>query len=287
MHDPTIERFLPGVEAESNITSGGVAWLRHGRGPMLVLFHGGAGSWNHWAANIPALGKHFTVVAIDGPGYGASSDTERDVTSDTYLNLVRAAIDEITQGANDIHLAGFSFGGFVASAMSAHLGERAAGLSLVGSAGFRKPGRRNLSLKSIRALRAELEREPTAEEVRALHAANLGQLMIWDPARIDAKAIDMQAANVDRTRFDSRPFSWSSGTPMFLAEATCPLQVIYGSHDTSVGDDLEYRIETCVEVVPDAEVEMLPDCGHWAMYEAPDLINELMIDFHADIAATV
>ena len=281
MHDPTISIFLPGLAAESHRTAGGIAWLKHGRGPLLLLFHGGAGSWNHWAENIPALGRYFTVVGIDAPGYGASVDVDRNVLIQDYLDLLRAAVDEITAGADQVCLAGFSFGGLVASAMTVHLGSRAAGLSLVGGAGFRKPARRQLSLKSLRARREELGRDLTSDEIRAQHAANLGQLMIWSPARINDRAINLQAANVNRTRFDSRPFSWSGLTPCYLRRTTCPLQVIYGCHDTSVGEDLDYRITACVEARPDADVEVLPNCGHWATYEAADAVNDLIIDVHA------
>lgn len=285
MTDPTIERFLPGLDVASRATRGGVAWLEHGEGPLMLLFHGGAGSWNHWAANIAALGASFRVCAIDSPGYGASADVARDLSWEAYQGLVTAAVDEICEGEEDIHVAGFSFGGLVASSVAAHLSERMAGLTLIGSAGFRKPERRSLSLKSIRALTAELGRTPTAEEIRALHAANLGQLMIWSPAKIDARAIDLQAANVDRTRFDSRPYSWSGLTPVLVQRADCPLQVIFGCYDSAAGSDIEHRIEACLAVQPDAEVEVLPDCGHWAMFEAAQLVNELMLDFHEDLAS--
>ena len=281
MTDPTIERFLPGLACESAVTRGGVAWLRHGTGAPMMLFHGGAGSWNHWADNIPSLGRHFSVIGIDSPGYGASADTDREAAAADYLALVAAAADEILGDAESVHVAGFSFGALAASAVAAHLGRRAAGLTLVGGAGFRRPERRQLTLQSLRSLRAELGREPTEAEARRLHAANLGQLMIWDERKIDTRAIDLQAANVARTRFDSRPLSWSSTTIENLKRTTCPLQVIYGCHDSSAGADINYRIETCLEIHPDAEVEVLPACGHWAMYEAADIVNELMVDFHA------
>jgi len=281
MHDPTIARFLPGLEVESHVTSGGVAWIKYGTGPLFLLFHGGAGSWNHWVDNIPALARHFTVIGIDGPGFGASADTDRDQEVQSYLDLVRSAVDEITAGADEVRVGGFSFGGLVASAVTAHLGDRAAGLTLVGSAGFRRPERRRLSLKSLRALKEELGRELTEADIRGQHAANLGQLMIWVPEKIDDRAIDLQAANVDRTRFDSRPYSWSNLTPEYLRQTDCPFQIIYGDHDTSVGSDLEYRIQTALAARPDGEAEILPNCGHWSMYEAADGVNGLMIDFHA------
>ena len=46
-------------------TSGGIA-------PVLALFHGGAGSWRHWAHNIPELSQHYRLLVPDLPGLGES-----------------------------------------------------------------------------------------------------------------------------------------------------------------------------------------------------------------------
>jgi len=283
VHDPTVETFLPGLPAETRATRAGVAWLQHGVGPLMILCHGGAGSWSHWAFNIPALGRHFTVAALDLPSFGVSARVDRDISQEDYLALVNAAADEIaaTVGAEDnIHIAGFSFGGLMATSIAAHLGARADALTLIGAAGFRKPEGRNISLMSIRALGEKLGRDPTWKEVRELHRSNLNQLMIWDADKIDDRVLAMQDTNVARTRFNSRPFSWSNRAPGYLAKATCRLQVIYGCYDGAAHPDIDYRIAQCRLSHPDAEVAVLPDCGHWAMYEAADAINKLMLDFH-------
>ena len=41
-----------------------------GSGPPLVLLHGGLGSVNHWHRNFDVLAQHYTVHALDMPGYG-------------------------------------------------------------------------------------------------------------------------------------------------------------------------------------------------------------------------
>ena len=30
----------------------------------------------------------------------------------------------------------------------------------------------------------------------------------------------------------------------------------------------------------DIETQIIADCGHWAMYECPDAVNALLLDFH-------
>jgi pimeloyl-ACP methyl ester carboxylesterase len=51
--------------------------------PILLLFHGGSGSWIHWIRNVLPLSRHFAVYAADLPGLGDSDppDDVRDVWS--------------------------------------------------------------------------------------------------------------------------------------------------------------------------------------------------------------
>ncbi len=61
---------------------------RSGRGPDLVLFHGGMGSWKHWIRNVEPLATRFTVHALDHPPYGDSAPVPRETTGPQYLDLV-------------------------------------------------------------------------------------------------------------------------------------------------------------------------------------------------------
>src|SRR5260370_30692553 len=50
---------------------GRMMWHVWGEGsgkPILLLFHGGSGSWIHWIRNVPSLAQHFTVYPADLPG---------------------------------------------------------------------------------------------------------------------------------------------------------------------------------------------------------------------------
>lgn len=268
-------------------TAGGVAYRAFGAGEPLVLLHGGAGSWEHWVLNVDALATRFRVLAVDLPCYGDSEAVPWDTPVENFLGAVFAAIDEMTAGADRVHVAGFSFGGYIAAEMAVRLGPRAASLSMTGGAGYGKPEGRPFTLDSRRRMAERLGRAPTAPELRAMHADNLAKLMIWDTARIDDWAIDMQTRNVARTRFDSRRLSWADGTVDSVARLSCPVMVVYGAHDSAAIPPVEARFERLRAVRPDVRTVTIPDCGHWAMYEAPDTVNQLMLDFHtaADGAA--
>ncbi len=265
-------------------TANGVAYRSFGAGEPLVLMHGGAGSWEHWVRNVDRLASVFRVVAIDQPSYGDSAGVDPDLSNDDYLAVVADAVAEICGDAPRIHLAGFSFGGLIAAATAVALGPRAASLTMTGGAGYGPPKGRDFTLDSRRRLTERLGRAPTAPELRAMHAENLARLMLWDRAKIDDWAIAMQFRNVERTRFDSRRLSWTGDTPRLIGELTCPVKVIYGEHDAAAIPAIAVRFEMCRAARPNietpVETHIIPACGHWALYEAPDTVNALLLDFH-------
>ena len=264
------------LTAAPHWTSQGIAYRVFGDGDPLVLLHGGAGSWEHWMLNVVTLSARFRVLAIDQPGYGDSMAPDWEMAVDDYLALVGDAIAEMAGPGP--HLSAFSFGGYIAAHVAGRLGARS--LSLIGSAGFGPPDGRPFTLDSRRKLAERLGRPPAEAELRAMHAGNLGKLMLWDKKKIDARAIDMQYRNVSRTRFDSRRLSWADGVPTAIGALSCPVMVIYGEHDAAAVPPVAERIARCRAARPDAVTQVIPGCGHWAMYEAPDTVNQLLIDFH-------
>ncbi|MEM1163275.1 MAG: alpha/beta fold hydrolase [Pseudomonadota bacterium] len=265
-------------------TSQGVAWRSFGAGEPLILLHGGAGNWHHWVLNVDALASHFHVMAVDLPCYGDSDAVPWETEVDAYLAHLFLAVEEMIGTSTRVHMAGFSFGGFLASDVAVQLGERAASLSMTGGAGYGPPTGRGFTLDSRKRMRERLGREPTEDEIWSIQAENLGKLMIWDRAKIDDWAIRMQVENVSRTRFDSRRLSWIDGTVDRVSRLSCPVMIVYGAHDAAAIPPIRERIARCRAVRPDLADHIIPDCGHWAMYEAPETMNRLLLDFHGSAA---
>ena len=271
-------------EPAADMTTNGVAYRAFGKREPLVLMHGGAGSWLHWVRNVDALATRYRVIAIDQPSYGDSKAVDWETLVDDYLALIEDALREMTDGADKVHLAGFSFGGYIAADMAVRLGTRTASLSMTGGAGYGKPEGRGFTLDSRRRLAERLGREPGPQEIWAMQKENLGKLMIWDKAKIDDWAVDMQVRNVARTRFDSRRLSWADGTPDRVGQLDCPVLVAYGEHDAAAIPPVPERIARCRAANPDVETAIIPNTGHWAMYETPDAVNTLLLDFHGRAA---
>ena len=113
------------------------------------MCHGGAGSHTHWSRNIDALAEHFTVRALDLPGYGESDPTNKDYTAAEYVAAMVPKMDALTSDFDRFHLMGFSFGGALSAGMAAALGDRVEKLTLIAPGGFGNPVGRTLDMRRL------------------------------------------------------------------------------------------------------------------------------------------
>lgn len=92
------------------------AYERAGEGPPLVLMHGAEADRQMFAALVPLLAGHFTVVAYDQRDCG---DTEAPGRPATLAELAHDAAELIRGlGRERAHVFGSSFGGRVAQALA-------------------------------------------------------------------------------------------------------------------------------------------------------------------------
>jgi pimeloyl-ACP methyl ester carboxylesterase len=99
--------------------------VRGGHGPTLLLLHGYPQTWYSWDNILPALARHFTVVAPDLPGSGLSSApaaaadyTKKAMAADIYRLMVKLGL------SHHIRIVGHDIGTMVAySYAAAHPGD--------------------------------------------------------------------------------------------------------------------------------------------------------------------
>src|SRR5664280_2165680 len=66
-----------------------VGYRRGGKGPVLLLLHGIAGSSRTWIPAMELLQEDFTVVAPDFLGHGRSAKPAGDYSLGNFANLMR------------------------------------------------------------------------------------------------------------------------------------------------------------------------------------------------------
>jgi pimeloyl-ACP methyl ester carboxylesterase len=157
-------------------------YVEEGHGPATVLIHGLGGFAESWRHNIPDLGRHGRVIALDLPGSGRSGKPQRAYT----LEFLARALDGLLRGlgVERVRLVGHSLGGAVAARYAVEQPGRVERLALLGAAvpGFDlRPSwiYRTLSVRGLGEILSSfltpgicataLERcfaEPDAEEIR-------------------------------------------------------------------------------------------------------------------------
>jgi pimeloyl-ACP methyl ester carboxylesterase len=110
-----------------------IRYVRKGQGPAVILIHGLASSIYTWAGVIEPLSQRFDVIALDLPGFGASSQPD-DLVFDDGLQTVRSLMD--TLGVPKAHFVGNSMGGAVSLLMAAREPGRVDRVVVLDSAGF-------------------------------------------------------------------------------------------------------------------------------------------------------
>ncbi len=254
---------------------GAMVWRVWGAGEPLALFHGGSGSWTHWIRNIPVLSQHYELWVADIPGLGDSAMPPKPWTPDSIADVVVAGFDELFAADVPVRVAGFSFGGHVAGLAAARLKERVRSLTLVGVAalGLRADPREPF---------AKVRTGMSAAEIAGVYRQNLEVLMFADPRNIDALAVHLQAENIRRARFRSRPFAATDALARALADVTAPLKTIWGTRDIIARPSLDQRLDILRRHHAELEVRLIDGAGHWVAYEAADRFNGALLDLIRD-----
>jgi 2-hydroxy-6-oxonona-2,4-dienedioate hydrolase len=250
----------------------------------VILCHGGSGSWLHWVRTIPALRVKYNVWAVDLPGLGDSDMPPPPYTPEHAGKWLARGISDLMPSSARAHVVSFSFGAHVATFALAELGDRlgVAGLrELV--ADFTICGCAALGLNRGREIVFAKERAGMGDaELRQVHAINLAALMIREPDRIDGMAIDIQASNVRRARFRSRPFAGTDEIKRNLHRVNVPLNAIWGALDQIAAPGVDQRYAVLREHHPELSTRTVADAGHWVMYEQPTAYNTALLELLAE-----
>ena len=264
------------VRSESPCGTGLMVWrmwdTSGGTAPVVVLFHGGAGSWRHWVRNIPVLMQTYRVLVPDLPGLGESDFPPDGDDAFAIATIVADGIDSVIGAGTSYDVVGFSFGGTMASCVGAIRGKRVRSVTIIGSSGVG-------ALASLgSSVRLEKVRHLQGQERHDTHRVNLNRLMIADPAKIDELAIVIQDWNTIRSRLKTPAISRSGAILTALDQLQSPLNGMWGELDAPANPKGPERVAALKARKPEADIRLIPKTGHWAAYESPEIVNATLLE---------
>ncbi|MBP8000632.1 MAG: alpha/beta hydrolase [Chloroflexi bacterium] len=255
--------------------------------PVFILLHGFASNTYTWHKIVPELAQHGTVLLYDRIGFGLSARPltwegdnpyTREAQVEQTISLMNAlALDQAI-------LVGNSAGGTVSADIALAYPERVQALILVdaaiytggGAPDFVKPLLRTPQMRHLGPL---ISRSFLAQ------GGSLLDLAWHDPSRITAEDIasyekPLQVENWDKSLWEFTLASTASDLPDRLDELTLPVLVITGDDDRIVPTAESQRLAN--ELV-NAELVIIPDCGHVPQEEQPALFLDAVITFVAGL----
>jgi pimeloyl-ACP methyl ester carboxylesterase len=249
--------------------NGDVIWRVWGKGPPLVLLHGGTGSWMHWIRNIEDLSRDFMLLVPDIPGSGESASPTMPTSAEAVGQSLLDGVNAIIGTERRFSIGAFSMGGMISGYLVKHAGARAECLVLIGAAGTAARRAEMAPLKSWRRL-------PTDDAKKAAHRHNLGALMFYDKSKIDDVAVYIQFHNAERSRVRGKHVTPTGDLSVSLKGFAGRLAGIWGEHDVTGAPYLAERKQKLEQFRPGASFDVMPGVGHWVQYEAPDAFNRLL-----------
>lgn len=266
------------------------AFRRTGTGPALLLVHGLGCDSSTWLPVLPALAEHFTVIAPDLLGHGASDKPRADYSLGGYANGMRDLLTLL--GVDKATVVGHSFGGGVAMQFGYQFPERTERLVLVAPGGMGPEVSvllRALTLPGAGLALAAAGVVPARPFVRtglrALSRTGLAHLRDLDEvAGIYTLMCDPAARqairHVARQVIDWRGQVVTMTDRAYLTRLM-PMCVLWGEQDRVIPVGHARTVEA---YAPGAEVHVIERSGHFPHKDHPAQFVRTVLDFVATTA---
>lgn len=271
-------------------------YVSAGQGPLLLMLHGFPEFWYSWRHQIPVLSPYFTVVAPDLRGYNETDKPtwgyELDVLVADVVELIRRL------GHERAVVVGHDWGGFVAWALAIaypHRVERLINLNTPHPALISQALRNNPRqiMRSGYAFFFQLPGLPeallSANDYAAIEKALRGTATV--KSAFSDEDIQVYKDAISKPGALTAALNWyraagrGGGRGLFQGtkmRVEAPTLLIWGEDDPALGTELTYGTE---QFVSNLQIRYISHCSHWVQQEKPDLVNQYLLEFLADLIA--
>lgn len=274
-----------GTKREIATEKGVLRYHEAGEGPVLLLLHGsgpGVTGWRNFRGNLAFFAERYRCLVLEFPGFGVSDDFGGHPMLDAQA-AVPAFVDAL--GLEKVDVIGNSMGGGVGINFAINNRDRIGKLVTIGGIGTNifSSG----PSEGIRLLQ-EFTEDPTRQ--RLIDWLNS---MVYDPALVTEQLIEERfalatdpetlesarrmygkaafAAMTKMMRNADFPLPWA-----IMHKVKAPTLLTWGRDDRVSPLDMSL---IPMRTIPNAELHVFPNCGHWVMIEAKQAFESAVMSF--------
>jgi 2-hydroxymuconate-semialdehyde hydrolase len=249
-----------------------------GNGEPLLLIHGsgpGVSAWANWRLVFPILSQHYHLYAPDVVGFGY---TERPKDIQYSVNMwVEHMIAFIeTMNLRNVSIIGNSMGGALALHIANRRPDLVKKMILMGSAGIEFPITSELdavwgytpSMENMKKLISIFSNDQSMAE-------NDNLIKMRYESSIEPGFQEAFSAMFPAPR--QRHVNALALTEDQLRKIEIPVLLIHGREDRVI--PLEKTSWKLSQIIPNAEIHVFPNCGHWVQIEKTEPFISQVIEF--------
>jgi len=265
-----------------------IAYVDEGKSEEAIIFVHGLGSYlPAWSMNVPVLRDRFRCIAVDLPGYGKSSKGLYPFTMEFYADVIAELMD--TLNLDSATIAGHSMGGQIAMVMALKYPDKVKRLVLVSPAGFElfTDGEKQWFRE---VMTVDFVKSTPVQQIRANVVNNFYNM----PEAAEFMITDRIALRKARD-FEKYCYTVVKSVQGMLAQPvydelhriTQPTLIVFGEHDNLIPNPILHGGSTRAianagaERLPQSKLLVIPQCGHFAQFEKPDIVNQAITEFMA------
>ena len=244
---------MPAAEKSGTAPVNGIEmyYAVYGKGPPVLLIHGGLGYADIWGAQVVDLAKDHMVIVADSRGHGRSTRNADPYSYDLMSSDYLALLDFLK--VDKTALVGWSDGGIIGLDIAMNHPERLT--KLFAQAANSKVDGLNPDVMKNKTFAAYIDK-----------SGEIYKKISPTPDQYDAFVEQISGM------WASQP-NWSDDD---LKKIKTPVAIVLGDHDEAITrEHTEYMAKT----IPGAKLVILDSASHFAMLQDPEGYNKAVRDF--------
>ncbi len=205
----------------------------------LLLLHGALGTSAMFDALCDSLGSRFSLHRLTFSGHGEKSDYQGPLNIELFASEVIRYLDE--RNLKNVHVFGYSMGGYVALLLAAHHSSRIKNVFTLATVFDWSPERADKEKAMLNPEKIELKLPAFADSLKKLHGDPQWKILMNKTSDLMCELGNKHLSAAD------------------FASITCPVRIGVGDRDKMVSIDFSLTVS---RQIPQGSFLVLPETAH-------------------------